>query len=96
MNATAKSGSRPDEQPAMIEIVPVGATVVTLQLRSICIGRMRSPRSSRAHVSSGPQMERAHSGKGPRSCARRSLAFFDSTSRNSITLRPISTPSGES
>ena len=31
------------EQPAMIEIVPVGATVVTLQLRSRRIGRMRSP-----------------------------------------------------
>ena len=27
MNATAKSGSSPDEHPAMIEIVPVGATV---------------------------------------------------------------------
>ena len=41
MNATANNGSSPDEQPAMIEIVPVGATVVTLQLRSICIARMR-------------------------------------------------------
>ena len=96
MKATAKSGSSPDEQPAMIEIVPVGATIVTLQLRSICIGRMRSPRSSRAHVSSGPQIERAHSGNGPRSCASCSLAFFDSTSRNSITRRPMSTPSAES
>ena len=64
MNATANSGSIPDEQPAMIEMVPVGATVVTLQLRSSCIGRMRSPFSSRAHVSSGPQMDRAHSGNG--------------------------------
>ena len=67
MNATAKSGSRPDEQPAMIEIVPVGATVVTLQLRSSCIGRMRFPSASRAHVSSGPQIDRAHSGNAPRS-----------------------------
>jgi hypothetical protein len=57
----------PDEQPAMMEIVPVGATVVTLQLRSSCMGRMRSPCSSRAQVSSGPQMERAHSGNAPRS-----------------------------
>ena len=40
----------------MMEIVPVGATVVTLQLRSSCIGRMRLPFSSRAQVSSGPQM----------------------------------------
>ena len=72
----------------MIEMVPVGATVVTLQLRSICIGRMRLPSASRAHVSSGPQIERAHSGNGPRSLARRSLSRFDSTSRNSITLRP--------
>ena len=43
-----------------MEIVPVGATVVTLQLRSICIGRMRWPAASRAQVSSGPQIERAH------------------------------------
>src|SRR6267143_1265664 len=54
MNATAKSGSMPDEQPAMIEIVPVGATVVRLQLRSRRManalaagvagaGRIRSP-----------------------------------------------------
>src|SRR5581483_11287764 len=48
MNATANSGSRPDEQLAMIEIVPVGAIVVTLQLRSSCIGRMRWPSLSRA------------------------------------------------
>ena len=43
MNATANSGSSPLEHPAMIEIVPVGATVVTLQLRSSCIGRIRAP-----------------------------------------------------
>src|ERR671929_78001 len=58
MKATANSGSIPDEQPAMIEIVPVGATVVTLQFRSSCIGRMRSPLASRAQLLSGPQMER--------------------------------------
>jgi isoleucyl-tRNA synthetase len=72
MNATAKSGSRPEEQPAMMEIVPVGATVLTLQLRTSFIGRMRLPSASRAHVSSGPQIERAHSGNAPRSRARRS------------------------
>ena len=33
----------PRLQPAMIEMVPVGATVVTLQLRSRCIGRIRLP-----------------------------------------------------
>jgi len=33
MNATAKSGSMPDEQPAMMEIVPVGAIVLTLRSR---------------------------------------------------------------
>ena len=43
MNATANSGSIPELQPAMIEIVPVGATVVTLQFRSRRIGRIRSP-----------------------------------------------------
>ncbi len=96
MNATANSGSRPDEHPAMIEIVPVGATVVVLQLRRSCIGRMRLPAASRAQVSSGPQIERAHSGNAPRSCASRSLSRLDSTSRNAITLRPNSTPSGES
>src|SRR5213080_1157441 len=48
MNATANSGSMPEEHPAMIEIVPVGATVVRLQLRSRRIGRMRSPRGPRA------------------------------------------------
>ena len=34
--ASAKIGSTPDEQPAIIEIVPVGAIVVTVELR---IGR---------------------------------------------------------
>ena len=78
----ANSGSIPEEQPAMIEIVPVGAIVLTLQLRSICIGRTRFPLASRAHVSSGPQIDLAHSGNGPRSLARRSLSRFDSTSTN--------------
>ena len=50
----------------MIEIVPVGATVVTLQFRSRRIGRIRSPSASRAQVSSGPQMLRSHSGNMPR------------------------------
>ena len=80
----------------MIEIVPVGATVVMLQLRRSCIGRIRLPDASRAHVSSGPQIERAHSGNAPRSCASRSLSRFPSVSTNAITLRPNSTPSGES
>ena len=96
MNATANSGSRPDEQPAKIEMVPVGATVVMLQLRRRCIGRMRSPDPSRAHVASGPQMDCSHSGNAPRSVANRSLAAFASRSRKAITRRPNSTPSSES
>jgi len=56
----------PEEQPAMIEIVPVGAIVLTLQLRSSCNGLMRLPFASRAQVSSGPQIDLAHSGNGPR------------------------------
>jgi hypothetical protein len=50
MNATAKSGSIPELQPAMMEMVPVGATVVTLQFRRRCIGRIRSPLGPRAAV----------------------------------------------
>ncbi len=50
----------------MIEMVPVGATVVTLQLRSFRIGRIRLPSASRAQVASGPQMLFSHSGKTPR------------------------------
>ncbi len=46
---------------------------------------MRLPFASRAHVSSGPQIERAHSGNGPRSLASRSLSRFDSTSTNSCS-----------
>src|SRR2546430_6795476 len=58
MNGTANNGSMPEEHPAMIEIVPVGATVVRLQLRSRRIGRMRSPRGPRAQLASGPQIDR--------------------------------------
>ncbi len=93
MNATAKSGSIPPEQPAMIEIVPVGATVVRLQLRSFRIGRMRSPFASRAQVSSGPQMLASHAGNAPRCSASRSEACFDSSSTKAISLRASSTPS---
>ena len=50
MKATAKSGSMPDAHPAMIEIVPVGATVSTLQLRSRRSGRIRSPFGARAQL----------------------------------------------
>ena len=66
MNATANNGSIPELQLVMIEMVPVGATVVTLQLRSRRIGRTRSPLGPRARVASGPQMLRSHSGKTPR------------------------------
>ena len=38
MKATAKSGSMPPLQSAKMLIVPVGATVVTLQLRSLRVG----------------------------------------------------------
>src|SRR2546423_1807781 len=48
MNATANNGSMPEEHPAMIEIVPVGATVGRLQLRSRPLGRLRSPPGPRA------------------------------------------------
>ncbi len=95
MNATANSGSIPDEQPAMIEIVPVGATVVTLQLRSRRIGRIRPPSGPRAHVASGPQIDRSHSGNTPRCSASRSEATFASSSTNCISRRPRATPSSE-
>jgi hypothetical protein len=96
MNATAKSGSMPELQLAMIEMVPVGATVVTLQLRSFRIGRMRSPSGPRAQVASGPQMLRSHSGKTPRMVASRSDSFFASSSTNAWSFRPSSTASSES
>ena len=32
--ASAKTGSMPDEHPAIMEMVPVGAMVVTVELRS--------------------------------------------------------------
>ena len=48
-NATAKIGSMPPEHPAKMEMVPVGATVVRLQCRSLRIGRTRSPAGCRAH-----------------------------------------------
>ncbi len=95
MNATAKSGSIPEEQPAMIEIVPVGATVVRLQLRSRRSGRMRSPLASRAAFASEPQIERSHSAKVPRCSASFSEATFDSSSTNAIRRRPSATPSSE-
>jgi hypothetical protein len=95
MKATANSGSIPDEHPAMIEMVPVGATVVRLQLRRRRIGRMRFPWASRAQVASGPQIERSHSGKGPRVCASRSEATLLSSSTNCISRRPSCTPSAE-
>ncbi len=66
MNATANRGSMPPEQPAKIEIVPVGATVVRLQLRSARSGRTREPSSRVAAFPSGPQIERSHAGKTPR------------------------------
>src|SRR3979409_1120015 len=50
MNATAKSGSMPELHPAMMEMVPVGATVVTLQLRRRRIGRMAPPLGPREAV----------------------------------------------
>ena len=80
----------------MMLMVPVGATVVTLQLRSICMGRTRFPSASRAQLSSGPQMDWAHSGNAPRDVAIASLCALLSTSRNSMTRRPNSTPSTES
>ena len=82
MNATAKSGSMPELQPAMIEMVPVGATVVTLQFRSRRIGRIRSPVGPRAQVSSGPQMLRSHSGNDAPLPASRSDSTLASSSTN--------------
>src|SRR5437879_10446990 len=83
MNATANSGSMPDEQPAMIEMVPVGATVVRLQLRSLRMGRTRSPLGPRAQVASGPQIDRSHSGNTPRCSASFSEAALASSSTRS-------------
>ena len=96
MKATAKSGSIPELQPAMIEMVPVGATVVTLQFRRRRIGRIRLPSASRAQLSSGPQMLRSHSAKVPRMPARRSDSALASSSTNCCTRRPSATPSSES
>ena len=63
-------------------MVPVGATVVTLQLRSRRIGRMRSPLgAARAGLVRAPDA-RSHSGKVPRSDASRSDSFFASSSTN--------------
>src|SRR5258708_12295809 len=95
MKATANSGSIPDEQPEMIEIVPVGATVVRLQFRSFRIGRIRSPLAVRAQVASGPQIDRSHSAKVPRCSASFSDATFDSSPMTSILLRPSATPPSE-
>jgi hypothetical protein len=39
VKATANAGSTPDEHPAIMEMVPVGAMVVTVELR-----RGRTPR----------------------------------------------------
>ena len=96
MKATAKSGSMPELQPAMMEMVPVGATVVTLQLRSRCIGRIRLPAWSRAQVASGPQMLFSHSGKVPRTPASRSDSTLASVSTNRWIFRPSSTAASES
>ncbi len=58
------------------------------------MGRTRLPSSRRAHVSSGPQIDSSQAGKTPRSSARFSEAFRDSSLMNSMTRRPSSTPSG--
>jgi hypothetical protein len=96
MNATANSGSIPELEPAMIEMVPVGATVVTLQFRSRRMGRTRSRLGPRAQVASGPQMLRSHSGNTPRWVASRSDSILASSSTNCCTFRPSATPSSES
>ncbi len=85
----------PPEQPAMIEIVPVGATVVRLQLRRRRSGRIRSPSASRAQVASGPQIERSHSGNTPRSTASCSDLTFASSSTKCITRSASSSDSSE-
>ncbi len=95
MNATANSGSMPPEHPAMIEIVPVGATVVRLQLRRRRSARTLLPLAARAHVASGPQIERSHSGKTPRSAANRSDSTFASSSTNCMTRPASSNDSSE-
>ncbi len=96
MNATAKSGSIPPEQPAKMEMVPVGATVVRLQLRSFRSGRIRSPSARLAAVSSGPQIDSSQAGNTPRVSASFSDALRASSLTNSMTRRPSSTPSVES
>ena len=66
-------------------IVPVGATVVRLQLRSVRRGRMRSPSACFAALSSGPQIDSSQAGKTPRVSASRSDAFLDSSLTNCMT-----------
>ncbi len=85
----------PLAQPAMMEIVPVGATVVRLQLRSRRIGRIRLPAASRAQLWSGPQMLRSHSWNTPRCSASRSDSTLASSSTKCMTCRPRSTAASE-
>ena len=97
MNATAKSGSMPELQPAMIEMVPVGATVVTLQLRSRRIGRIRSPLG--AAGAGGVRAPDAPLPLGEDAAERRRAAptpTLASSSTNCWIFRPSSTPSSES
>ena len=91
MNATANRGSMPPEQPAKIEIVPVGATVSRLQLRSGRIGRMRLPSERRAQLSSGPQMDSAQAGNTPRLSASLADATLASSSMKRMTVSASST-----
>ena len=95
MKATAKSGSIPPLHPAMIEIVPVGATVVRLQLRRRRWSRTRLPEGLRAHSSSGPQIDSSQAGKTPRNSASFSDATLVSSSMKAMTVRPSATPSSE-
>ncbi len=96
MNATAKSGSIPPEQPAKMEMVPVGATVVRLQLRSLRIGRTRVPSARLAAFLSGPQIDFSQAGNTPRVVASRSDSTRACSFTKPMTRRPSSTPASES
>ena len=81
MKASANSGSMPDDASAMIEIVPVGATVVRVALRYGASGSYREP---------------FHAGKTPRSRASSSEASFAFSWMKRISSSPSASASSES
>src|SRR6267143_4735069 len=74
------SGSHPPDVSAIIERVPVGATVVTYEFRTF--------------FPAFQCWEPSHAGYGPRSSASFALSSYPTSSTNFITRFPHATPSG--